>query len=290
MVTNTIEKLLKDGLKIIKERDYNNPFLDVQVILAYLLKKDRIYLYIHKNEIVDEETIEKYYKMLQKRNNGYPLQYIVNSQEFMGLEFFVREGVLIPRPDTEILVEKIINIAKNKLIKKEEINILDIGTGSGAIAISLAYYLRKAKVTAIDNSEISLEIAKINAEKHNIVNISINKGDLFNNLNAEEKFDIVVSNPPYIETDEIKKLQTEVSVYEPKEALDGGKDGLKYYREIVKKFSEISREKGILGVEIGNKQKEKVIKIFNNYNNFSKIENYKDYSGNDRVIIGYKCL
>ncbi len=288
MVKKTVEQILKEGVQLIEERDYNNPFLDVQIILAYLIKKDRIYLHIHKDEIVKKDVEEEYFEMIKKRNIGYPLQYMINKQEFMGLNFYVEEGILIPRPDTEILVEKIINIVKDKFINKE-VSILDIGTGSGAIAVSLAYYLKNSKVTAVDISDQAVKIAAINAEKNEVKNIKIIKGDLFNNLNLEsEKFDIIVSNPPYIETDEIEKLQKEVSDFEPKKALDGGKDGLKYYKEIVKKFSQFSNSKSILSMEIGYNQGKAVKDILQNSNLFDNIEIDKDLSVNDRVITGYR--
>ena len=279
----TIEKLLKDGIDIIKQREFNSPKLEVELILCYLLQKDRIYLHLNRKEEVSEEIKDKFYKLAEKRNNGYPLQYITNSQEFMGLDFYVQEGVLIPRPDTETLVETVINIVKERYNK--EIKILDLGTGSGAIALSLAYYLRNSFVTAIDISDIAVETTKINIKKHNLNNIKVIKGNIFEDI-LGEKFDVLVSNPPYIESDEIKNLQTEVSVYEPRLALDGGVDGLDYYRPIVELFKEICEENGVLAVEIGKQQKESVEEIFLNSKVFKEVKAYRDLAGNDRVIIG----
>lgn len=279
----TIEKLLKDGIDIIKQMEFNSPKLEVELILCYLLQKDRIYLHLNRKEEVSEEIKDKFYKLAEKRNNGYPLQYITNSQEFMGLDFYVQEGVLIPRPDTETLVETVINIVKERYNK--EIKILDLGTGSGAIAISLAYYLRNSFVTAIDISDIAVETTKINIKKHNLNNIKVIKGNIFED-NLGEKFDVLVSNPPYIESDEIKNLQTEVSVYEPRLALDGGVDGLDYYRPIVELFKKICEENGVLAVEIGKQQKESVEEIFLNSKVFKEVKSYRDLAGNDRVIIG----
>ncbi len=283
----TIEKLLKDGTGVIKQREYNNPFLDVQLILSHLLKKDRIYLHAHRNDEVDEEVALQFYEMVQKRNEGYPLQYMTKSQDFMGLNFFVQEGVLVPRPDTEILVEKIINIFNNSDMKDKEINILDIGTGSGAIAVSLAYYLKNAKVTALDISDVAIETANINIKKHELSNIKTLKGDIFNYKFENLKYDIVVSNPPYIEKETIKSLPIEVSMYEPKLALDGGEDGLKYYRQIVEVFKLIKSENSILSVEIGCDQKDSVTNIFNESRLFSKVECDKDLGGRHRVITGF---
>lgn len=280
----TIEKLLKDGIDIIKKRDYNNPNLDVQLILSHLLSKDKIYLHVHRKNEVSNDIAVKFYEMARKRNEGYPLQYMTNSQEFMGLDFYVREGVLVPRPDTEILVEKIIKIAGKY---ERKINILDIGTGSGAIAVSLGYYLKNSAVTAMDISDIALKTTETNINKHNLTNIRLIKADIFNYDFNNEKYDIVVSNPPYIESDVIKELPIEVSSYEPKLALDGGDDGLNYYRHIVKVFKDICKEDSILAVEIGYNQREAVTEIFNNSNLFNRVEYDKDYGGNDRVITGY---
>ena len=279
----TIEKLLKDGIDIIKQREFNSPKLEVELILCYLLQKDRIYLHLNRKKEVSQEIKDKFYKLAEKRNNGYPLQYITNSQEFMGLDFYVQEGVLIPRPDTETLVETVINIVKERYNK--EIKILDLGTGSGAIAISLAYYLRNSFVTAIDISDIAVETTKINIKKHNLNNIKVIKGNIFEDI-LGEKFDVLVSNPPYIESDEIKNLQTEVSVYEPRLALDGGVDGLDYYKPIVELFKKICEENGVLAVEIGRQQKKSVEEIFLNSKVFKEVKAYRDLAGNDRVIIG----
>lgn len=286
MVRYTIEKLLKDGLNIIEKRDYNNPLLDVQLILSYLLKKDKIYLHMHKEEEVEENVSKKYYEMVERRNIGYPLQYMINSQEFMGLDFFVQEGVLVPRPDTEILVEKIIDIVNKTDRNNEEIRILDIGTGSGAIALSLAYYLKNSSVTAVDISDIAIETANINMNKLKLSNVSIIKSDIFGEMNVnDEKYHIVVSNPPYIEKSVIEELQIEVSKYEPKIALDGGIDGLDFYRQIINVFKKIHGKNSILAVEIGYNQKKAVTEIFENAKLFSKIQSYIDLSGNDRVVI-----
>jgi len=288
MVKNSIEYLLNDGMNILKERDYNNPFLDLQLILMHLLKKDKIYLYAHKDEIVDEEIIKKYYEMINKRDSGYPLQYMLHSQEFMGLDFYVEEGVLIPRPDTETLVEKIIDLVKNSEYKDKHINILDIGTGSGAIALSLAYYIKNASVTAIDISDTAVKVANINKKNLAIENAEMIKGDLFGNLNTQDKkFHIIVSNPPYIEKEEIEKLQIEVAKYEPRLALDGGDSGLIYYERISNIVKDIIYDNGILSVEIGHNQAETVSNMFRNTNLFHKIEVDKDLYGNTRLVTAY---
>jgi release factor glutamine methyltransferase len=283
----TIEKLLKDGLEIIKEREFNNPYLDVQLILSHLLQKDKVYLHLHRRDEVNEETAKMFYEMAERRNAGYPLQYMTNSQEFMGLDFYVQEGVLVPRPDTEILVEKVINIVNNSNLNDKSFKILDIGTGSGAVGVSLGHYLKNSEVTLMDISDVALDTAQKNIEKFGLKNVKILKGDIFKHDFGNEKYNIVVSNPPYIEKDIIETLPVEVAVYEPKLALDGGADGLDYYRQIVKVFNVIHEEGAILSVEIGYDQKDKVSDIFKDANIFNKIECDKDLGGNDRVVTGF---
>lgn len=280
----TVEELLKAGTDIIKPREFNSPGLDLELILCYLLQKDRIYLHLNRKTEVSEYIKDKFYELAKKRNEGYPLQYITNSQEFMGLDFFVQEGVLIPRPDTEILVEAVIETAKARY--NDRIKILDLGTGSGAIAVSLAYYLENSFVTAIDISKKAVETTNINIKKHKLNNIKVMEGDIFDDI-ADEKFHIVVSNPPYIERDAISSLQTEVSVYEPKSALDGGTDGLAYYRRIVELFKNIHEKNGVLAVEIGWSQRISVEEIFMNAKLFKEIKSCKDLSGRDRVVCGF---
>lgn len=288
MVKNSIEYLLNDGIKMLEKRDYNNPSLDLQLILMYLLDKDKIYLYTHKDEIISEETAKKYYEMVTKRNSGYPLQYMLNSQEFMGLKLYVEEGVLIPRPDTETLVEKVIKIAENAEFKDRAINILDIGTGSGAIAVSLAYYINSSNITAIDISDTAIKVANINKKNLSLENLEIIKADVFTDLNVgNKKFDIIVSNPPYIEKEEIDKLQIEVAQYEPRLALDGGNSGLIYYEKIKQIAEDIICQNGILSVEIGHNQAKAVSALFKDIKSVKKIEVGKDLYGKDRIVTAY---
>lgn len=190
-------------------------------------------------------------------------------------------------PIPKLWLKKIIEIVNNGPLKNENISILDIGTGSGAIAVSLGYYLKNSEVIAMDISDTALETAGINIKKHGLQNVKTLKGDIFNYDFADKKFDIVVSNPPYIERDEISTLPVEVSVYEPRLALDGGTDGLDYYRRIVSVFEKIHREPAILAVEIGYDQKRTVTEIFDAVNIFKKIECEKDLGGKDRVMTGF---
>ena len=221
-----------------------------------------------------DDTVAKYLVMLEKRVNDIPFAYIVGHKEFMKLDFIVNENVLIPRGDTEILVEEALKYKKNK--------ILDMCTGSGCIAISLAYYLEnEADVTAVDVSEAALNVAKQNANKNN-VDVKFIHSDLF--ANVTEKYEMIVSNPPYIEREVIKNLQSEVQ-NEPVLALDGGLSGLDFYEKIIPKAKEHLETNGILILEIGYDQAENVQKLMIE-NEYKNIRVVKDLSGNDRVVIG----
>ena len=204
----------------------------------------------------------------------------------MELDFFVKEGVLIPRPDTETLVEEIIELCKNK---SEQINILDIGTGSGAITVSLAKYIENSKVMSFDISDIPLEVGKINAINNEVDNkIEFVKSDVFSAIkDTEKQFDVIVSNPPYIPKKDIETLHTQVKDYEPYNALEGGEDGLDFYRQITKESIDYLKQGGILAYEVGHDQAEDVSEIMKSYG-YTKIYKKKDIQGIDRVVIGFK--
>ena len=290
----SVNNLLKKGIAYLGQGDYFNPLLDAQILLMFLLDVDKIYLYTHGAEEVTEEIAEEFMKLIKLRASRYPLQYIIGSQEFMGLDFKVREGVLVPRPDTEVLVEKIIEIVNDGYFDgKDNINIVDIGTGSGAITLSLAHYIKNSSLYSVDISPIALEVAKENASVHLLEDrVKFLKGNMLEPLYAENlqgKVDILVSNPPYIATSVIEKLQIEVSTYEPKLALDGGADGLDFYRQIVNAANDFLSERGILAFEIGYDQGEDVCNLLHQSGNFKHVELFTDLSGMDRVVIGQKA-
>ena len=211
-----------------------------------------------------------------------PIQYLTNSQEFMGFNFYVDKNVLIPQPDTEILVENVISIIKNlQKSCQKEITVLDLCTGSGIIGVCLKKHLQNVNVLSSDISSNALEIAKKNANLQN-VKIDFIKSDLFENI--DEKFDVIVSNPPYIKTDKINELSKEVK-NEPRLALDGGQDGLDFYRRIIKESTNFFRKTGYLALEIGYDQKEAVENLFKNFK-YKEIKIFKDLSDIERVIIG----
>lgn len=204
----------------------------------------------------------------------------------MGLNFYIEEGVLIPRPDTEILVEYILNYIDINY-ENREIKLLDLGFGSGAIGLSIAYYKRQVRVFGVDNSQIAMKVANINKDKFNLENVKLYNGDLFSNIEDGEKFHIIASNPPYISTGEIQNLQIEVRNFEPVEALDGGEDGLDFYRKIIPNAKNYLEKNGLLIFEIGFEQGQMVKEIFLK-EGFKNIEILKDLQGLDRVVCGIK--
>ncbi len=258
------------------------PRLDVETLLQKVLGVDRLYILLNLERVLSEDEEQLFNKFINERLNNRPIAYIVGNREFMGLDFFVKEGVLIPRPDTEVLVEEVIELAK----KKDAKNILDIGTGSGAITVSLAKYLENVKVTSVDISDIALEIGKRNAISNEVDDrINFVKSDLFTNIDKETKFDIIVSNPPYIKREVIDTLDKQVKDYEPYNALEGGVDGLDFYRAITKRAKEYLKKDGILAYEVGHDQSEDVSKLME-MDGYTNIYTLKDLQQIDRVVIG----
>ena len=264
----------------LKTNNIQEPNLKSRLLMQYILNKPRQYLLIHDNEELTNKQEKAYLENIEKMIKGVPLQHITHSQEFMKMNFYVNENVLIPRPDTEILVEEVINIAKKTNAKK----ILDLCTGSGAIAISLAKYIENSQITAVDISEEALRIAKLNAINNNVEDkITFVKSDLFENI-VKEKYDIIVSNPPYIKKDFMKKLDKEVQ-QEPYIALDGGYDGLDFYRKIISEGYQYLKFKGYLCMEIGYDQKQEVFDIIKSQEKYSNTYSKIDLGGNDRIVV-----
>ncbi len=253
--------------------------IEAKILLRYILQKEESYIIANANIQLTQKQEDKLSNYINKIREGYPLQYITKSQEFMRLSFYVDKNVLIPQPDTEILVETAIKTItelgiRNKLAL-DNIKVLDLCTGSGAIAISIKKYIPEVQVFASDISKNALKIAQKNAN-NNKVKINFIESNMFKNIS--ETFDVIVSNPPYIKTDEISKLSKQVQ-NEPKLALDGGKDGLDFYRIIAKEVTNYLNNDGALFLEIGFDQGQAVADMFKN----SKI--IKDYAGNDRVMV-----
>ena len=278
----TINEIKKQCIYILKQKNIEDGALKAKVIIANALKVNKEYLITHDNEELEEKIVNKTIQDINELILGQPIQYITKNQEFYGLNFYVDKNVLIPQPDTETLVEEVINIAK----KIEEPQILDLCTGSGAIAISIKKNIQKARLTASDISNKALEVAKINKEKNN-VEIDLIESDIFKNIN--QKFNIIVSNPPYIKTDVIYTLDKEVQK-EPKIALDGGQDGLYFYRIIINEAYKYLDDNGYLCLEIGYNQKEDVINLIEKSGKYNNIYSKKDLAGNDRIIICNKLV
>lgn len=276
----TIKELLNQGIIMLKNENIEAPKNTARILLQYTLRKSREYIIIYDKNSITLKQKEMYFKNLKRLISGEPLQYITGIQEFMKMKFFVNKDVLIPQPDTEILVEEVINIA-NKL---ENPTILDMCTGSGAIAISVAKYVPNSKIYATDISEKALKVAQKNANLNGVINnIEFIESNLFEKL-KNEKFDIIVSNPPYIKSSEIKKLPKDVQK-EPILALDGGKDGLKFYNLIIKSAYKFLNRQGYLCLEIGYEQKNEVKKIIENEKRYVETYCKKDLCQNDRIIV-----
>lgn len=269
-----IEALI-EGRKYLEELEYTSPIYETRKILSDLLNKDLSYLIAHDRDELDESIEREYFEILKKREMGIPLQYILGKEDFYGRTFKVLDGVLIPRQDTEISVEKLLEIIKNNEVK----NMLEIGCGSGIVSITIDLET-DISITCVDISSFAIENTKINKKLHNS-NINILKSDLFENVKG--KFDLIYSNPPYIKTDEIDKLQIEVREYEPRLALDGGSDGLIFYRKIIEKAPNYLRKGGFLVFEIGHDEANDIFKLMEK--NF-KVEVFKDLNSLDRVILG----
>lgn len=276
----TIMELIKKGMIELKNSNIESPKLKARLLMQFVLKKTRQYIIVNDMQELNKNEEKQYIQAIKKLRQGIPLEHITHQKEFMKLNFFVDENVLIPRQDTEILVEEVINIAKKINAKK----ILDLCTGSGAIAISLAKYLPQSEITAIDISKEALKIANKNAIVNEVKNqIKLINSDMFAKL-QDEKFDIIVSNPPYIKTDVIDNLDEEVKK-EPYIALDGGEDGLYFYKKIIKQSYEYLKYGGYLCLEIGFDQKIDVIELIENEEKFENTYAKKDLYDNDRIII-----
>lgn len=276
----TISEIIKKGMIELKNGNIEEPKLKARLLMQYVLNKSRQYVIVNDREELDNIKEKQYLEEIKILKKGVPIEHITHQKEFMKLSFFVDKNVLIPRQDTEILVEEVINIAKKNNAKK----ILDLCTGSGAIAVSLAKYLPQAEITAIDISNDALKIAKKNAISNNVQNqITFISSDMFTNL-GEEKFDIIVSNPPYIKTNVIKDLDIQVQ-NEPYIALDGGKDGLDFYKKIINESYQYLKYNGYLCLEIGFDQKIDVIELIENTESFTGTYSKKDLFDNDRIIV-----
>ncbi len=273
----SIQELLEIGVNKLKEHNVETPIVIARRLMCFFLDKDKVYLILHSDEQVKHDKEQAFLEAIEKLVNDIPIQYIINKQEFMKMEFYVDENVLIPRQDTEIVVQEAINIINDNKLQ----NILDMCTGSGAIAISIARYTSASKIVASDISKKSLSIAKKNATQNGVLDrLQFMNSNMFKNIN--EQYDLIISNPPYIRKQDINNLDENVKK-EPIIALDGGEDGLSFYRIIEKEAYNHLKENGYLVLEIGYDQKEAVTDILSG--KYTDIICKKDLAGNDRVII-----
>ncbi len=284
-----VKRAIQEGSKILKENNIEEPNIKIKLLMQNILKKTRQYIIANDTQELSKEQEIKYLEGIQKLKNNMPIEYITNQKEFMKKLFYVDENVLIPRQDTEILVEEVIKIAEtkttsNQTIINNNLQILDMCTGSGAIAVSLASYIDKSEIDAVDISQKALEITEKNAKENKVEKkIKEIESNLYKNI-GEKKYDIIVSNPPYIKHEVIKKLDKQVQK-EPLIALDGGDDGLEFYRKIIKQSPKYLKKDGYLCLEIGYDQKDEVINLLNTENKYKNIYSKKDLCGNDRIVI-----
>lgn len=278
----TVLESLNLSTKYLQKKGIESPRINAELLLAHILNCKRLDLYLAFDRPLTENETNLYREFLKRRSNFEPLQYIIGSVEFYGLNFKVNSSVLIPRQETEVLVESVIENTD----KEVNISILDIGTGSGNIAICIGKNLPDSKITAIDNDPAALKIARENAIQNNSENILFLEKDILKNGNYfAGKFDVIVSNPPYISEKDFFNLAPELKVYEPKNALTDKNDGFTFYKIISEKAKDILTENGKLFFELGINQSEEVKKIMID-NNFKNIKIKKDYLGIERVIYG----
>jgi len=277
-----IENILNEGIAILQKNKIANPQLDSEILLSNSIKRDKKHIILNPKEVLNSEQLGKFKSLIERRKKGEPIAYLINKKEFWKDEFFVNKDVLIPRPDSELIIEQVLKIYS----KDDQLQILDIGTGSGCILLSILKERSNFYGTGIDISKKSINVSKFNAKQLNLTNrvkFFHSSVDNFNN----GKYDIIVSNPPYIEQLSLKYLEKDVVNFEPKLALSGGFDGFSKIRKVINKASNLIKKNGKFILEIGFNQKNKVIKILKE-EGFYVNKAIKDYGNNDRCIISTK--
>ncbi len=277
-----IKSVLETTEEFFKKHNISQPRLDAEVLLADLLQIERIKLYVNYDYPLKKKELQQYRERIIKRAQRVPVAYITGNKEFMSLELEVNRNVLLPRPETELLVEEIIEYCQKSGIKDP--NIVDVGTGSGAIMVSLGYHLPEAKILGIDISSKALEVARKNIKKYDLEKrLKVIKGDLLKPLIKLNKknVDIIVSNPPYIKSSEISKLAPEIKS-EPRLALDGGDKGIDIYKRLIPEAKKVLNKKGLIFLEIGAEQAQFLKDLLKHWKNV-KIK--KDYAEYDRIVI-----
>ena len=267
------------GAKLLKENFINNPYLDSEILMAKVIKKDRKYILLNSKKYLESENLNSFKKLIKMRLSGKPIAYLINKKFFWNSEFIVSNDTLIPRPDSELIIEKVLKLTRHK----NKLNLLEIGVGSGCIILSILKERNNFYGTGIDISKSCLNISKLNALKLNVRS----KLKLYK-TNVDKftlgKYDLIISNPPYIKKSKLKYLEKDVGKFEPKLALDGGLDGLSEIRKVIKKSSELIKKNGKFILEIGFDQKNKVIKLLRKEGFYINCV-LKDLAKNDRCII-----
>ena len=285
---NTIRNSFKWAIAILKRSNIEFPEVDAGTLLAYILSCKKTNLYTNPDDTISDTNICKYKELIYKRASHVPLQYITRQVEFMSLDFIVDERVLIPRPETEILVETVLSKAHDNEFPNNHLLIMEVGTGSGNIAISLAKNLNNVKIYTNDISHDALTLAKENIKIHGVTDkVNLLHGDFFGTFigSVEKKrIDFIVSNPPYVTEAEWHELEPEVKDNEPRQALVGGEDGLCFYRRIIKGAVDWLKPGGYLIIEIGETQANSVITLMQDDLHFDNIEAIKDLQGKERII------
>ena len=277
-----INDAIESGKKILSKNLIKSSQLDCEILLAEVLKKKRKYLILNSNEQIKDINLKKFKNLINQRSSGKPIAYLIKKKNFWNSEFIIDEGVLIPRPDTETLIEATLEIFKNK----DYANVLDVGVGSGCIILSILKEKPGFYGKGIDINSKSINLSKLNAKK-----LGVGNRVKFIKTNVDNfslgKYDLIISNPPYIETNELKYLEKDVNCFEPKEALDGGLDGILKTQNIIKKASNLLRRNGKLILEIAYNQRNKITRLLQN-KGFVINRVIKDYAKNDRCIISTK--
>jgi len=277
-----IENILNEGIDVLQKNKIANPQLDSEILLSNSIKRDKKHIILNPKEVLNLEQLGKFKSLIERRKKGEPIAYLINKKEFWKDEFFVNKDVLIPRPDSELIIEQALKIYSKDI----QLQVLDIGTGSGCILLSILKERSNFYGTGIDISKKSINVSKFNAKQLNLTNrvkFFHSSVDNFNN----GKYDMIVSNPPYIEQLSLKYLEKDVVNFEPKLALSGGFDGFSKIRKVINKASILIKKNGKFILEIGFNQKNKVIKILKE-EGFYVNKAIKDYGNNDRCIISTK--
>jgi len=277
-----IEDILNEGASILQKNKIPNPQLDSEILLSTTIKRDKKHIILNPKEILNSVVSEKFKSLIERRKRGEPIAYLVNKKEFWKDEFFVNKDVLIPRPDTELIIEQVLKLYS----KDTQLQVLDIGTGSGCILLSILKERPNFYGTGIDISKKSIKVSKLNANQLNLINKVKFFHSSVDNFKIG-KYDLIVSNPPYIELFNLKYLEKDVVNFEPKLALSGGFDGFLKIRKVINKASTLIKKNGKFILEIGFNQKNKVKKILKE-KGFYINKAIKDYGNNDRCIISTK--